>query len=115
MSTDHEMQHILFDHGRNARIGLPEAVFCEGKSEDSLLALLQEHSLDKEKPILFTRLDPHFFASVPAVLRAAYSYHELSRTAFAGVLPEKRRGTVAVVSAGSRTDVGISGHSGSCA
>lgn len=95
------MQHILFDHGRNARIGLPEAVFCEGKSGDALLSLLREHSRDTQKPILFTRLCPDFFSSVPQELQAAYDYHDLSRTAFINRMPHKAKGNVAVVSAGT--------------
>ena len=74
-------QDILFDHDRSARIGLPEAVFCEGKSEEALLALLDEHCRDAKKPILFTRLAPEAFA--------------------AATLPEKGAVSVAVVSAGT--------------
>ena len=35
-----QLPGILFDHARRARIGLPEAVFCEGKPFEALLALL---------------------------------------------------------------------------
>lgn len=92
---------ILFDHDRSARIGLPEAVFCEGKSEEALQALLEEHSRNAEKPILFTRLAPGAFAAAPQEIRARYDYHPLSRTAFTAALPEKCAGSVAVVSAGT--------------
>ena len=35
------MNHgILFDHSRTARIGLPEAVFCEGKPLEAVMDLL---------------------------------------------------------------------------
>lgn len=101
MTQTHTMQGILFDHGRNARIGLPEAVFCEGKSREALHALLEEHGRDKARPVLFTRLDPEVFASMPQAVKAPYDYHELSRTAFASRLPGKRKGEVAVVSAGT--------------
>jgi NCAIR mutase (PurE)-related protein len=95
------MHGILFDHSRSARIGLPEAVFCEGKSRDSLLALLQEQGLDAASPILFTRLDPEVFSRLPERLREKYQYHELSGTAFARTLPPRPEGSVAVVSAGT--------------
>ncbi|MDR2892409.1 MAG: nickel pincer cofactor biosynthesis protein LarB [Deltaproteobacteria bacterium] len=83
------MHGILFDHARNARIGLPEAVFCEGKSFDALLSLLEGPGLDPEKPILFTRLAPEVFQAVPEQIRSRYQYHALARTAFAATLPER--------------------------
>lgn len=94
-------QDIVFDHDRSARIGLPEAVFCEGKSDEALLALLDEHSRDVKTPILFTRLAPEAFAAAPQEIRTKYDYHPLSRTAFTAALPEKNAGSVAVVSAGT--------------
>lgn len=92
---------ILFDHGRTARIGLPEAVFCEGKSVEALGLLLEEHCKDAARPILFTRLDPDVFATFPEQLRNRYDHHPLSRTAFANRLPAAGLGEVAVVSAGT--------------
>lgn len=96
------MDHgILFDHARAARIGLPEAVFCEGKPFDALLDLLSRFGKGAERPVLFTRLHPDVFARVPAHLRKLYDYHPLSRTAFGDTLPPRPRGRVAVVSAGT--------------
>lgn len=94
-------QDILFDHNRGARIGLPEAVFCEGKNDEALLALLEEHCRDTQNPILFTRLAPEVFASLPESIRTKYDYHPLSRTAFAARLPPKQGGSVSIVSAGT--------------
>lgn len=100
MSVEH-MRNILFDHGRTARIGMPEAVFCQGKSRDALYTLLSEYGRDKSRPILFTRLEPEVFGSMPEDIRSAYDYHELSRTAFTSRMPDKTHGSVAVVSAGT--------------
>ena len=74
--------NIRFDIDRDVRIGLPEAVFCEGKSHDALLSLLKRFASDDEKPILFTRLSESVWARVPEDLRAAYDYDPLSRTAW---------------------------------
>ena len=74
--------NIRFDIDRDVRIGLPEAVFCEGKSHDALLSLLKRFASDDEKPILFTRLSESVWARVPKDLRAAYDYDPLSRTAW---------------------------------
>ncbi|MDL2317416.1 nickel pincer cofactor biosynthesis protein LarB [Desulfovibrio sp. OttesenSCG-928-A18] len=95
------MHGILFDHGRNARIGLPEAVFCEGKSSEALLLLLEEHGKASARPVLFTRLAPDLFACAPEEIRRPYDYHALSRTAFARRMPSRPKGRVAVVSAGT--------------
>jgi NCAIR mutase (PurE)-related protein len=99
--SERNLHGVLFDHARAARIGLPEAVFCESKSRDSLLALLREHGNRPGRPVLFTRLAPAIFDSMPEEARAPYPYHELSQTAFAAALPTRPKGAVAVVSAGT--------------
>ena len=91
---------ILFDHARTARIGLPEAVFCEGKPFPALADLLSRFGRGSGHAVLFTRLAPEVFARVPEEVRSRYDYHALSRTAFGESMP-RRRGHVAVVSAGT--------------
>lgn len=96
------MNHgILFDHARTARIGLPEAVFCEGKPFEALVELLSRFGNGSGHPVLFTRLAPDVFSLVPADIRDRYDYHPLSRTAFGETCPAKDKGRVAVVSAGT--------------
>lgn len=96
------MNHgILFDHSRTARIGLPEAVFCEGKPVQAVQELLGQFAHGSGRPILFTRLAPEIFGLMPEELRAGYDYHPLSRTAYGDALPQKDKGRVAVVSAGT--------------
>ena len=96
------MDHsILFDHARTARIGLPEAVFCEGKPFPALLELLGRFGRGAGHPVLFTRLEQEVFAQVPEDIRSRYDYHALSRTAFCEAMPARPRGRVAVVSAGT--------------
>ncbi len=96
------MDHgILFDHARTARIGLPEAVFCEGKPFEAVAELLAAFGRGSGRPILFTRLAPEVFGRMPEAVRNAYDYHPLSRTAFGDTLPPKGKGRVAVISAGT--------------
>lgn len=96
---------ILFDHARTARIGLPEAVFCEGKPFEALVELLTAFGPKSLQPVLFTRLAEDIFARVPENLRQGYDYHALSRTAFSRTLPlrtaEAGKGGVAIISAGT--------------
>jgi NCAIR mutase (PurE)-related protein len=97
-----ENKGVLFDHDRPARIGLPEAVFSEGKPPALLLDLLSRFRRGSGRAVLFTRLPPEFWASVPADLRASYDHDPLSRTAFGEPLPARDpRLGCAVVSAGS--------------
>ena len=91
--TGKDMDHgILFDHARTARIGLPEAVFCEGKPFEALVELLSRFGRGSGHPVLFTRLAADVFARVPAEIRAGYDYHPLSRTAVGDALPPKGKG-----------------------
>lgn len=96
------MDHgILFDHSRTARIGLPEAVFCEGKPVEAVVELLSRFGKGSGRPVLFTRLAPDVFNQAPETIRQGYDYHPLSGTAFGETLARKAKGTVAVVSAGT--------------
>lgn len=95
-----KMRGILFDYGRIGRIGLPEAVFCEGKPYETLCTLLERFAGGKP-PILFTRLKKEIFGALPENLRQTYDYDNISGTAFAAKLPAHESGRVAVISAGA--------------
>ncbi len=96
------MNHgILFDHARASRIGLPEAVFCEGKPFAAVRELMEQFGKGSGRPILFTRLAPDVFERMPAEVRERHDYHALSRTAFGETMPARTKGRVAVVSAGT--------------
>ncbi|MCR5814371.1 MAG: nickel pincer cofactor biosynthesis protein LarB [Desulfovibrio sp.] len=92
---------ILFDHGRAARIGLPEAVFCQGKSFAAICELLERFGPKSDHSVLFTRLTEDVFAKVPKALTEGYDYDALSRTAFVAPLAPKKTERVAIVSAGT--------------
>lgn len=94
------MRDVLFDYGRASRIGLPEAVFCEGKPAGTVHSLLEEFARPEAQPVLFTRLEPSVLAGLPDEIAARIDYHPLSRTAWRDTLPA-RGGHVAVVSAGT--------------
>lgn len=101
MTSDCEIG-VLFDHARPARIGLPEAVFCQGKHVSVIEKLLRDFGLAQDRPVLFTRLQPEVFDQMPAEIRSGFNYHPVSRTAFNRPLPSSRASArVAVVSAGS--------------
>jgi NCAIR mutase (PurE)-related protein len=92
---------VLFDHARTARIGLPEAVFCEGKPQEVLEELLRSFGRGSGRPVLFTRLAPRIMEKV-ASEGVEYDYDPLSRTAWGERLPRANGpGRAAVVSGGT--------------
>jgi len=104
---------ICFDYARQSRIGLPEAVFCEGKDDGSLFELLGKFGRGSGHPVLFTRLAEERFMKLPPAQRALYDYDPLSRTAMGERLPTRgpEAGRVAVVTAGT-SDAFVSHEAG---
>jgi NCAIR mutase (PurE)-related protein len=92
---------LVPDHARAARIGLPEAVFCEGKSDAQLAAIIAA----APGPLLLTRLDAARLAGIAGA--DALDHDPLSRTGFLGSVPEPAGAArVAVVTAGT-SDVAV--------
>ena len=90
--TDHRM-----DWHRATRTGTAEAVFCAGKSDDQILAILEEARAEGHN-VLLTRLSAQQHARLgDAVLE---DYDAISQTAIYGALPEARPG-IGVVAAGT--------------
>ena len=88
---------IRFDYAREARTGLPEVVFCPGKTAEQIGALLAE-AAEREQALLLTRMSPELRAQLPYEL----DYDPLSRVACFGAGPEvEAPARVAIVSAGT--------------
>ncbi|MDR2441930.1 MAG: circadian phase modifier CpmA, partial [Deltaproteobacteria bacterium] len=81
MNEDKLSPGVLFDHARTARIGLPEAVFCQGKPFSILVDLLMRFGRGQGHSVLFTRLD---YEPLDAAQKngAQYDYDPVSRTAW---------------------------------
>lgn len=91
---------FVHDTERPARLGMPEAIFCEGKDPAALDAIVTELAARGE-PALLTRLWPERQAELLAAGHAAMDYDPGSATAILhGTLPP-RPGTIAVVTAGT--------------
>ena len=90
-----------YDYDRRQRIGMPEAILCEGKDADSLTRLVEELADKPDHPVLLTRLLPDQYGGFPAALAQQLDYDPLSRTAMLnGCLPA-RSGSVGVITAGT--------------
>ena len=94
------LEEATIDHHRSLRCGFPEVVFCGGKSEKQIVAIVQKMS-EKGEPVLATRVEHN--VAVRLVERFPNAEHNpLARTVF--ILRgkrEKKHGLVLVVSAGT--------------
>lgn len=99
-------KEVQFDFDRHGRIGLTEAVLCEGKSAGQLehvVALFRERG----EPLLLTRISPEMFSSLDRDCRGLLDFDPVSRTAIVGECPAPSApARIAVVAAGS-SDVSI--------
>lgn len=92
---------VTYDYDRTVRLGMPEAVYCEGKDVASLNALLAELVKRPDHPVLFTRLGADRLAMLDPALVAELDHDALSATAILhGGLP-RSSGRVAIVAAGT--------------
>lgn len=95
------MSEFVFDAERQRRIGLPEAVFCAGKSPAQIAAIV-EQAESRGQSLLLTRLPADRFATLPPALQARLDHDALSATAYAGALPPPTPAPrIAVVTAGT--------------
>ena len=94
------------DLTRSDRIGLEEAIFCEGKSPEDLQKILSDYHGDKTSCLL-TRLSVSKFESLPETIRKEIDFDPFSRTGFFGeVQPTRNEKLVAIVTAGT-SDIGV--------
>lgn len=92
---------FVHDHDRIVRLGMPEAIYCEGKSDESLHAIIEQLAANPDHPVLFTRLAPAQHGMLPADLASSLDYDPLSQTALLHGTMAARSGRVAVVTAGT--------------
>ncbi|HVO77080.1 MAG TPA: nickel pincer cofactor biosynthesis protein LarB [Candidatus Bathyarchaeia archaeon] len=87
------------DHHRALRRGIPEVIFCEGKTAAEIVAIAKNITAQGAN-VLATRCDAALFARVARRLSGAV-YHEEGRLFVVERTAVKRRGLVAVVSGGT--------------
>lgn len=88
------------DHHRNLRWGYPEVIFCPGKRDEDIVAIIK-NLLTKNNNILATRATIENFMAVKKHFHNAV-YHELARCITINTNPNaKSRSTILVLSAGT--------------
>lgn len=99
-------KEVQFDFARRARIGLGEAVFCEGKTVAQIEHIAASAS-DRGEALLLTRLSAEIHSELDDRFRRGMDFDPVSRTAIFGPFqPPAGPAEVAVVSAGS-SDVAV--------
>lgn len=73
------------DHHRALRRGVPETVFCEGKTPQQVAAIVERLAARHER-VLATRAGPAVFEVVKAAVPSA-NYHPLGRVIVVGEMP----------------------------
>ena len=92
---------ITLDLERRARIGIEEAVLCEGKTPKQLADILAR-AKEAKRSMLLTRLDVAQRDALPTTLAGRIDYEPLSRTGvFGSVAAPAGEARVAIVSAGT--------------
>lgn len=97
---------IKLDFDRGQRIGLEEAIFCEGKTADHIVEILTQ-AKSKQQSFLLTRLNRATHAAITEIQSFDLDYDELSQTAIFGQAHDSRdENRVAIISAGT-SDAGV--------
>jgi hypothetical protein len=95
-----DLGFAMVDHHRHLRQGLPEVIYCEGKTLAQVTAI-SENILKRKSDLIATRSNPNIFQSLREMDPKA-AYNESGRVVT--ILHKKRRpraGTVLVVTAGT--------------
>ena len=95
-----ETKDVNLDFSRESRIGLAEAVFCEGKSDHQLKTIC-EKVVKEARPMLFTRLSVDQFEIIDDLQPGTLDYDIVSKTAFHLPINSKHTVPIAVVTGGS--------------
>lgn len=92
---------VIYDYDRSERLGMPEAVYCEGKDGASVNAILAELSEQPDHPVLFTRISEMQLKQLDPKLTNQLDYDAVSLTAILNGCCPARKGKVAIVCAGT--------------
>ncbi len=89
------------DTHREIRRGIPEAVYCPGKTDEQIVSIVRA-MVDSRSLALATRASPQTFKKIKQSLDGVpVAYHEKARMVVAGRPPVASRGNVLVVTAGT--------------
>jgi len=89
------------DHHRSLRNGMPEVIYCEGKTPDQILTLIRKMD-QAETDILATRLAPDVHRQIQSNLPSQTHYNPEGRTLVLQRKPKKEKvGHILILTAGT--------------
>lgn len=91
---------VVLDHDRGPRRGFPEAVLCEAKTVEQLVAIAAEVR-ERAARTLFTRVRPDQVGPLVAALPGAHHEQRARVVAWPGEPPQPTGGAVVVLAAGT--------------
>jgi NCAIR mutase (PurE)-related protein len=91
--------YARIDHHRCVRTGVPEVIYCEGKTIEQTQGIVQKLSLHHDN-ILATRANREVFEGIQSVVTDC-EYHDMSRIVVVKPRPVEKVGNIAVVCAGT--------------
>jgi NCAIR mutase (PurE)-related protein len=106
MTAEIGSEEIRLDFQRGARIGLPEAIYCAGKSPAQIDAILSI-AAGAGRGLLLTRLDPARWERLSPDHKAGMDYCAVSGTAFFGAVPPERGSAAVAIIAAGTSDVPV--------
>ena len=95
-------EHLLgrFDHLREARTGIPEAILADGKRPEEVAAIFEQY-LKRDEMLIATRVTDEILAGLDGMIDELDHYEEASIVATARPEVDEDRETVLVISAGT--------------
>jgi NCAIR mutase (PurE)-related protein len=103
-SSYESLGFATIDVGREARTGVSEVIFCEGKTPGDVVSIA-EALYRRKKRFLATRATPEIFEAVSGAIPRA-EYNDRARTVVAGSQKKRGQGRITVVSAGT-SDIAV--------
>ncbi len=94
-----DLGYAKIDNHRGIRKGVPEVIFCQGKSIEQVQGIVKRITQSNHN-ILATRADREIADGIKRVLKDS-EYHETARIVVLKPRPVEKAGNVAVVSAGT--------------
>ncbi len=95
-----DLEFARLDHHRQLRSGIPEVVFCPGKSLPQLKSILKK-LCSTGQDVLATRMSEDVFKKLKSSLPGKVRYHQQAHMLVFQKKPPTCRGKVAVVTAGT--------------
>lgn len=107
MFPHEDLGFAILDHHRHLRQGFPEVIFCEGKNDHQILALLK-HSMDVHSKVLATRVKRSTFEEIMKEFPHA-RYNEIGKTVVLINQIQKKivlKGKILIITAGT-SDINV--------